>query len=603
MERSSSLLQVHSLLQERALPQAEALCRTLLAAAPADADALHLLGLIRKEAGDGAEGERLLRASIARAPRCASFHANLANLLRRQRRLAEAEQSYAAALALEPSHAPARLGLARTLNDRGDHAGAEAHCRALVSANRADPQAWSALAMALRDQHRYGEAEAAYRAALEVAPRDPLPAYNLGALLLQVQRADEALAQLERARSLGLGGPELAFNRGRALLELYRIDEAEQAFAAAVALAPRDLPAQLALVRLRFMRADPRFARSLASAAAEHPGDVALRMAFADVLRRAGDLHGAEVLLRDLLARVGSTPELRSALSTVLQESGRLREAELEALEAVAARPADVRMVENLVAIQLGLGRAREALAFIARQRTLTPQEQGWIAYEATAARLLGDPLYEELYDYSRYVRTYDLVPPAGWGSIRELNEALLEHLTSRHRFAMHPLDQSLRQGSQTAHNLLVDPHPAVRAVLGAFQEPLEAYRAAIGTHARHPLSSRSHGRPRIREAWSVQLRREGYHVNHIHPEGWISSAYYVSVPAEVADDTLMAGWIKFGEPRHPVPGATAGRVVQPVAGRLVLFPSYMWHGTNAIHGSELRTTIAFDATPEGERR
>jgi hypothetical protein len=32
----------------------------------------------------------------------------------------------------------------------------------------------------------------------------------------------------------------------------------------------------------------------------------------------------------------------------------------------------------------------------------------------------------------------------------------------------------------------------------------------------------------------------------------------------------------------------------------LVLFPSYMWHGTNAVHGSQVRTTIAFDAVPSG---
>jgi hypothetical protein len=29
-----------------------------------------------------------------------------------------------------------------------------------------------------------------------------------------------------------------------------------------------------------------------------------------------------------------------------------------------------------------------------------------------------------------------------------------------------------------------------------------------------------------------------------------------------------------------------------------VLFPSYFWHGTTAIHGEIPRTTIAFDALP-----
>jgi hypothetical protein len=86
--------------------------------------------------------------------------------------------------------------------------------------------------------------------------------------------------------------------------------------------------------------------------------------------------------------------------------------------------------------------------------------------------------------------------------------------------------------------------------------------------------------------------------VNHIHPEGWISSAYYLAVPAEVQDPIARSGWIKFGEPRFPMPGGEPLRHVQPRAGRLVLFPSYLWHGTTPIHGDEPRMTIAFDAVP-----
>jgi hypothetical protein len=62
--------------------------------------------------------------------------------------------------------------------------------------------------------------------------------------------------------------------------------------------------------------------------------------------------------------------------------------------------------------------------------------------------------------------------------------------------------------------------------------------------------------------------------------------------------DQLRSGWLKFGEPRYPVPTATADFMVQPEAGTLVLFPSYFWHGTTAIHGEIPRTTIAFDALP-----
>jgi hypothetical protein len=39
-------------------------------------------------------------------------------------------------------------------------------------------------------------------------------------------------------------------------------------------------------------------------------------------------------------------------------------------------------------------------------------------------------------------------------------------------------------------------------------------------------------------------------------------------------------------------------RAIQPVTGRLVLFPSYMWHGTVPFHDKSARTTIAFDVVP-----
>jgi uncharacterized protein (TIGR02466 family) len=111
-------------------------------------------------------------------------------------------------------------------------------------------------------------------------------------------------------------------------------------------------------------------------------------------------------------------------------------------------------------------------------------------------------------------------------------------------------------------------------------------------------MSARNRGVARFTGAWSVRLQRLGYHVNHFHPDGWVSSAYYVEVPPEAADARAQSGWIKFGEPRYEVPGAGAERFIQPVPGRLVLFPSYMWHGTMPIYGDNPRMSIAFDIKP-----
>jgi len=592
------LARATSLLKQNDLIGAEAACRALLLSAPRNAGATHLLGLIRKQAGDVREGERLLRESIALEPRQLEFRSNLANLLRLTARMKEAAASYRETLEIHPAHKPSRIGLARTLNDLGEHAAAEEQARILIRMNDRDAIAWSLLAMALRDQLRLAEAESAYRQALTLTPTDARAHHNLGSVLARMDRAEEAMQALARAEALGLTGFELAFTRGMALLQLYRIDEAEQSFNEAVQLKPLHAEAQINLARVRFMRGDGEFARDIAAAAAAHGNDAGLQILLSQVLRRAGDLTRAEALLRDLMTRAGPAPIVRTALAEVLLEAGRLKEAEYEAAEAAGAQPGDPAIIDVLVTILLSRGRPDDALPFIRAQRARHPDSQGWIAYEATAARLLGDPLYQELYDYSRLLRIYDLESPPGWRSMADLNAAVLEALNARHRFPSHPLDQSLRNGSQTARNLLTDPDPNIQALLRAFELAIEEYVREMGTDRQHPLSSRNQGAAKMSGAWSVQLRREGFHVNHVHPQGWISSAYYVSVPPEVNDETLMSGWIKFGETRYPVPGAGPEGVVQPRAGRLVLFPSYMWHGTNPIHGSEPRTTIAFDAVP-----
>ena len=112
-----------------------------------------------------------------------------------------------------------------------------------------------------------------------------------------------------------------------------------------------------------------------------------------------------------------------------------------------------------------------------------------------------------------------------------------------------------------------------------------------------HPWSGRKADKFKLSGCWSVKLKPNGYHVNHLHPEGWISSAFYVSLPEVTKTGDSQEGWIKFGEPRWPVPHCTVEKVVQPKEGRLVLFPSYMWHGTIPFSQGE-RLTAPFDVVP-----
>ncbi len=597
-EVQSALTRAAELLQQGAFEQAAAACRSVLATVPDHAAATHLLGFARDRMGAPAEAEALLRRSLALEPANHEFRLNLGNFLGRLGRLSEAEAEYRAVLARFPGARKARHQLALTLDDLGRGAEAEAEARRTVAAEPRDTESWSLLGFVLANQGRLLEAEQAYRRALELTPNYGIAHHNLGSLLMQMERAEEALTVLERARALGVPEFELRFTRARALVLLSRPDEAEAEYARAVAERPRHIDAQMNLSRLRFMRGDPFFTRGLEEALRAAPNDLALHEALASLLFRAGRHSQAESRIRDVLKVHGSLPQFRTLLANVLLEQARLQEAEAEALEAASGEARDARAVDLLVTILLARTRPEEALPFIFTKRAQEPDAQNWIAHEAVAARLMGRPRYRELFDYQRFVRRYRLEPPAGWSSVQELNAALVRVLEARHVFATHPLEQSLRNGSQTARNLVADPDSVIQAALGMFETAVRDYVAEIGSHPGHPFTQRNLGAARIAEGWSIQLRRDGFHVNHVHPKGWISSAYYVALPDEVKDEQLRSGWLQFGEPRYPVPTVTPDFMVQPEAGTLVLFPSYLWHGTTAIHGETPRTTMAFDALP-----
>jgi predicted Zn-dependent protease len=388
---------------------------------------------------------------------------------------------------------------------------------------------------------------------------------------------------------------ESVCTRARSLLLQQSFAEAERAYAQAVALRPASPDAQFMLAKVRYMLGDPRFARDLAAAAARSRNDSALMMQFADVLRLTGDLAGAELLLRDMLARLGPLPASRSTLASVLHELDRLEEAQTEAEAAARDEPNDPFAREVLVSILLSRGRAPDAIPHIREMRKRAPFDQIWIAHDATASRLTGASAYSDLYDYEQFIGVCDIEPPARWGSLAQFNAALEDRLRARHALSQRPFDQSMRSGTQTIGSLCDVEDDVIQAALAAFNKAIDEYRAKLASSDSHPFLARNRGHAAISTCWSVRLHAEGYHVNHIHPQGWLSSAYYVAVPTETADESTRSGWIKFGEPRHSVPGAGPALEIQPRQGMLVLFPSYMWHGTTAIHGNQPRMTMPFD--------
>jgi tetratricopeptide (TPR) repeat protein len=412
-------------------------------------------------------------------------------------------------------------------------------------------------------------------------------------------RNGEAVTLLERTISQG-GGPAMHVMLGYAYYHGERIADARAALNRGVDLFPFDVGLQEALARIRWASGDGEaYITRFIDALGQRPRDVALRFRCAELLRQSGDTTRCEQLLRDGLQLDPGHPTLSATLGVLLDETGQLD-------EALALNIAVVRAYNGAPIAQLSvahtlmrLGRADEALRLLTPLRKREPGLQLAITYEAMALKQVGDPRHDWLCDYQRHVQPYQLGVPAGFSSLADFNAELGLLLRSLMDAPDHPLDQSLRGGSQTSTNLIFKDAPLLRAYFEALDAPIRAYIDAMGDDPEHPLGSRKSNRHQLSGCWSVALRPGGFHVNHTHPQGWISSSYYVSLPASVNADS-QEGWIKFGEPRWPIPGCGVERVIQPREGLLVLFPSYMWHGTIPFSSGE-RLTAPFDVVPVQE--
>lgn len=484
----------------------------------------------------------------------------------------------------------------RTAMAAQDFSAAERIAR-LVIAQTPDSQSYELLANALRAQERLEEALAAAESAVRLDTSNNGAHHSRAFILSRLGRFADALTIYDQLIARGLAHPSVWLNRSVALLGLTRDADAEAALVDGVKRWPQDLGLQNMLASLRWMRGGgEEFARDYESAVRREPDSLWLRIGCADLLRRA-DLHArAEVVLREGLQRAPGNGPLQGALGVLLDEMDRTGEG-LPLLQAAVADAPNVLSVRgNLINGLLRLGRGDEALREILPLRAAQPLNGDWVCYEAMAYRQMGDARYHELCDYDLMVQPFDLDAPAGFASIADFNAALRDSLNRLHVLETHPLDQSLRHGSQTTRSLLTIKDTIIESYLRALEEPIRAYIATM-QKPDHPWSGRKSDKFRLSGCWSVKLKANGYHVNHIHPEGWISSAYYVSLPDVAKSGDTQEGWIKFGEPRWPLPHCGVEKVVQPKEGRLVLFPSYMWHGTIPFSEGE-RLTAPFDVVP-----
>jgi uncharacterized protein (TIGR02466 family) len=191
-----------------------------------------------------------------------------------------------------------------------------------------------------------------------------------------------------------------------------------------------------------------------------------------------------------------------------------------------------------------------------------------------------------DLMALDRLIRVLALPAPPGFADAEDFRAALAAELLANPSRTRDPGYVSTRDGVRVT-NLAQPGTRAVPALLRQVEDAVEAYAAATPDA---PQQVRL-------DVWAVVLGADGFQRPHFHASGWLSGVYYVAAPrpagANAYPGRLVVGAVK--DERAAAAACWGRREIEPVPGRLVLFPSYIPHATEPSGIDADRISVAFD--------
>ncbi len=601
------LQQAAAHLQAGRLKETVDVCQHILAEQPEQADALHLLAMAAVAANQHQQAESLFLESLKYAPRRPDILVNFGNYLRRMGRPADAQMRLRKAVKLAPEFTVGWYNLGLLLHACYEMPETVRCANKVIELEPTHVGAWELLASAEQKRGNVEAAITACREGLTNSPQAPRLLYALAQLLRQDCQFSEAAETYREALERGYRDPELFLNLGESLEETGDVQASVSCLDSGISLFPDNANLHRARVHLAHSsgtETDP--LAQLREATKAYPDNPQLWYTLARLLDRLDRKEESAQVVAD--ARAAGAP---NSAELTMQEAlcrgyeGKPDEATALFEELLASYPDHVGGRLAYAGHLLAHGDPRDSEQHCATVLEQQPYNQLAWCYAGTAWELLGDERGEWLMDYERMIQPVTVPAPDGYASRESFFADVQAALEELHHAQARPIEQSVRGGTQTNGFLFRLKHPLLATLEQQIRVAVKSALQSFEDQKNHPFWARKIADPRgdgfqFSGAWSVRLLGEGFHTNHIHTEGWISSALYVALPDEVQAAENTAGHIQFGVPMSELGlDLPAKRIIRPEVGTLVLFPSYMWHGTIPFHSEQPRITVAFDLIPQ----
>ena len=314
------------------------------------------------------------------------------------------------------------------------------------------------------------------------------------------------------------------------------------------------------------------------------------------VLHAQGRIGDALPELRRAVELAPTNPLFLLNLGNLLAEMERRTEAVDAFRRAAAAAPRNADLQQRLASELLKTGDAAAGLRHIENAIALGGPNSTFLALKAVALGTTGAvDAYNELMDFERLAVCRHIGDAHGAASLAAFSETLAGIVANSS--TLHQDDTTIN-GLDTTEMLAL-PEPSTVALKRFIYSEIEA-RLHNLPPAPHPFAAMA-PRQWTTKSWGVKMWRQGHQAPHIHHKAWLSGVYYVQLPEVVRPGQKgHEGWIEFGRgPEDISPLAPPNlRLIQPVVGMLITFPSYMWHRTLPFESKRDRISIAFDVVP-----
>ncbi|WP_237067484.1 2OG-Fe(II) oxygenase family protein [Microbulbifer guangxiensis] len=566
----------------------------------ADVNVLHLLGLAYASQGNQQQAKSSFTRALEINFQQPEIHNSYANFLKSIGEIEQARTHYQSSIEVAPSFQDGWRNLAILEYSLTEYKAALKHATRAQRLSPGNPSTLTLIGNIYRKTDRPEEALECFEKALSVKPGHVTAIYGKAQALSELERNDEALPLLEQALALRPDSAEIQYSLALTLLNLGHYQRAEKCLSKLLASHPLYLEGHRTLNEIYWQQGKAAdFGQSYLNIPSPQRSDVKVAIAQVEDLLSADRPEEAANQL-EANWKDSSDPRIIFLRARVTEALDGTKKAQPLYERAYTSYP-ELSVAKQFFISLIRTGQFDRCETEIAEYLQQAPEDQLLWALLGTCWKMLADERYRWLTKDNAFIRPYQIPTPPGFGSQSEFLAELRSTLLRLHNLKSQPLNQSVRAGIQTPGRLLYKRDPVIQALGVSLKEVISEYIAEMPEETNHPLLGRRSDNFRFSGSWSVLLKSGGHHVSHVHPQGWISSAFYAAVPGSIESDSPQGGDIYFGQSPYELGDSDAiEKSVTPKPGMLVLFPSFTWHGTVPLAETEMqeRITAPFDVVP-----